>query len=88
MAWSFRNPKARRNRLICRTARVPEGWVVVGRHHSGACGGEGANALVIKLPGRREVVVGDSPVPDGYRRVKRADLEGEAEPGWLIERTD
>ena len=80
------NPKARMNRLICRASAVPEGWVIVGSHDSPACGGDGANAWVIKRPGRREVVMVDSPVPDGYRRVKRVDLEGEADQGWLIER--
>lgn len=82
------NPKARKNRLICRSKTVPEGWVVVGEHHSPACDGDGANAWVIKLPGRREVVVEASPVPDGYRRVKEATIDtgqGRA-PGWLIER--
>jgi len=27
-------------------------------------------------------------VPDGYRRVRRAELDGEAEEGWVIERDD
>jgi hypothetical protein len=80
------NPKARMNRLICRESAVPEGWVVVGSHQSPACEGDGANARVIKRPGKREVVMGDSPLPEGYRRVKQVDLEGEAERGWLIER--
>lgn len=82
------NPKARKNRLICRSKTVPEGWVVVGEHHSPACDGDGANAWVIKLPGRREVVMEDSPVPDSYRRVKETTIDtgqGKA-PGWLIER--
>jgi hypothetical protein len=90
MAERIDNPKARKNRLICRSSRVPEGWVVVGEHHSPACDGDGANALVVKLPGRREVVVEESPIPDGYRRVKRAVLDtgqGKAS-GWLIEREE
>ena len=82
------NPKARRNRVICLGREVPEGWVVIGTHHSPACDGDGANALVIKLPGRREVVTDDSPIPAGYRRVKQSSLDGESEQGWLIERVD
>ena len=74
------------HRVICRGRPVPDGWVVVGTHFSPACDGDGDNALVVKQPGRREVVTADSPVPDGYRRVKPADLEGEPDPGWLIER--
>ena len=88
MAERIDNPKARKNRLICRSRRVPEGWVIVGEHQSPACDGDGANAWVVKLPGRREVVVDESPIPDGYRKVKRAVLDtgnGKAE-GWLIER--
>lgn len=84
------NPKARRNRLICREAAIPVGWVVVGEHHSPACDGEGLNAWVIKLPGRREVVWADSPVPAGYRKVKETEIavgEGKAK-GWLIERDE
>ena len=46
------NPKARKNRVICRTAPVPEGWVVIGEHHSPACDGDAANAWIIKRPGR------------------------------------
>jgi hypothetical protein len=80
------NPKARMNRVICRGALVPEGWVVIGEHHSPACDGVGANALVIKRPGRREVVTADSPVPDGYRRVRETTVDDG--PGWLIERGD
>jgi hypothetical protein len=80
--------KGRRNRLICRGRAVPEGWVVVGEHHSPACDGDGANALVIKLPGRREVVTAGSPVPTGYRRVRETAVSGPDgdRPGWLIER--
>jgi hypothetical protein len=78
------NPKARTNRLICRTAAIPDGWVVVGRHHSPACDGDGANALVIKRPGRREVVLDSSPVPDGYGRIRETEIDGGA--GWVIER--
>jgi hypothetical protein len=78
------NPKARMHRVICRRAAVPEGWVVVGEHHSPACDGSGANALVVKRPGRREVVIADSPVPEGYRRVRPSECDGA--DGWLIER--
>ncbi|HSN55515.1 MAG TPA: hypothetical protein VLT32_12630 [Candidatus Sulfomarinibacteraceae bacterium] len=78
--------KARRNRLICRGREVPEGWVVIGESYSPACDGDGANALVVKRPGRREVVTADSPVPSGYRRVREAPLTGSDTPGWLIER--
>jgi len=85
MGERVENPKARKNRLICCGNAVPDGWVVVGSHHSPACDGEGANAWVIKEPSRREVVVAESPVPEGYRQVKQVDLEGETEPGWLIE---
>lgn len=82
------NPKARKNRVVCVSARVPEGWVVIGEHHSPACDGEGLNAKVIKQPGRREVVAADSPVPEGYRRVKETEISmGERRTkGWLIER--
>ena len=88
MADRFDNPKARKNRVICASATMPEGWVVIGEHHSPACEGEGANARVIKQPGRREVVTADSPVPEGYRRVKEAEITaGEVKAmGWLIER--
>ncbi len=82
------NPKARKNRLICRSTTVPEGWVVVGEHHSPACDGDGANAWVIKRPGRREVVLETSSVPVGYRRAKETTIDtgqGKAQ-GWLIER--
>jgi hypothetical protein len=83
-----RSDKARRNRLICSGREVPEGWVVIGEHHSPACDGEGANALVIKRPGRREVVTADSPIPPGYRRVRETTVSGPSgdSPGWLIER--
>ncbi len=87
MADHLDNPKARMNRVICASAPVPGGWVVIGDHHSAACDGEGANARVIKRPGRREVVTADSPVPEGYRRVKETEItgsEGKAR-GWLIE---
>ena len=90
MADRLDNPKARKNRVVCRNAAIPEGWVVVGEHHSPACDGDGPNARVIKLPGRREVVSADSPVPDGYRKVKEVEIavgEGKAR-GWLIERVD
>jgi hypothetical protein len=82
------NPKARMHRVVCRSRPIPEGWVVIGEHNSPACDGDGANALVIKRPGRREVVTAGSPVPDGYRRVRRAELDGDAEEGWVIERDD
>lgn len=84
------NPKARKNRLICRSASVPDGWVVVGEHHSPACDGDGPNAWVVKRPGRREVVWAGLPVPRGYRRVREAEIasgDGKAK-GWLIERED
>jgi hypothetical protein len=85
MAERLDNPKARMNRVICSSAPVPEGWVVVGAHHSPACDGDGANARVIKQPGAREVVVADSPLPSGYRRLKETTL-GDGAPGWVIER--
>ncbi len=59
---------------------------MVGEHSSPACDGDGANAIVIKRPGRREVVTADSPVPDGYRRARPAECDGA--DGWLIERAD
>lgn len=84
------NPKARKNRLVCRSAEIPDGWVIVGEHHSPACDGEGANAWVVKRAGRREIVVEDSPVPAGYERVKETLLEasGGKVKGWVIERSD
>jgi hypothetical protein len=85
MAERLVNPKARKNRVICSSAPVPEGWVVVGAHHSPACDGDGANAWVVKLPGPREVVLADSPLPSGYRRVKETKL-GDGSPAWVIER--
>lgn len=90
MAERFENPKARKHRLICASARVPDGWVVIGEHHSPACDGEGPNARVIKLPGMREVVAAGSPIPDGYRKVRETEIstsDGSTE-GWLIERID
>jgi len=88
MADRLDNPKARMNRVICRSAPVPDGWVVVGEHHSPACDGEGPNAWVIKRPGRREVVLAASPVPPGYRKVRQAEIAtpAGAAAGWLIER--
>lgn len=80
------NPKARMNRLICCESAVPDGWVIVGSHHSPACDGDGANAWVVKRPGKREVVMEESPIPEGYRRMKQVDLDGEEKQGWLIER--
>ena len=85
MADRLDNPKARKNRLICKSSVVPEGWVIIGEHHSPACDGEGGNAWVVKRPGRREVVLASSPVPDGYRRVGQTELDG-GSPGWVIER--
>ena len=88
MADRLDNPKARKHRVICRNAAIPPGWVVIGKHQSPACDGEGPNAWVIKLPGRREVVWADSPIPDGYRKVKETEIalgEGKVD-GWLIER--
>ena len=85
MAERLDNPKARMNRVICRSARVPDGWVAVGLHHSPACDGDGANSLIIKQPGRREVVLADSPVPTGYRKVRPTELAGGGD-GWVIER--
>ena len=70
---------------------MPEGWVVIGRCHNPACDGEGANALVIKRPGRRETVCGDSPIPEGYITTRPARLDGcpgELENAWVIERVD
>ena len=84
MAERLDNPKARKNRVVCRSAAIPEGWVVVGEHHSPACDGEGANAWVVKQPGRREVVVADTPIPDGYMKIKDTEIDGA--PGWVIER--
>ncbi len=81
--------KAARNRLICAGRTVPAGWVVVGLCHSPACPGSGDNALVVKRPGRREVVGADSPVPEGWARVRPARCEGypgAGDNGWLIER--
>jgi len=82
------NPKARMNRVICSSAPVPDGWVVVGEHHSPACDGGGANAWVVKRPGRREVVLAGSPIPDGYRKVRETEIStaAGAAAGWLIER--
>ena len=80
---------ARRHRLICRDRAVPEGWVVVGHAHSAACPGEEDNALVVKRPGRTEVVWDGSPVPAGYTRVRRTRSEhcpGEGDNAWVIER--
>lgn len=82
--------KARKNRVICASAPVPDGWVVIDEYHSPACDGEGPNAWVIKRPGRREVVWADSPVPEGYRKVKETEItsgEGKAK-GWLVEREE
>ena len=82
--------RGRRNRLICRGREVPEGWVVVGEHHSPACDGEGGNAWVIKRPGRREVVCLGSPIPEGYRKVRETTISGSTGDcaGWVIERDE
>ena len=74
--------------MICWSAPVPDGWVVIAEHHSPACDGEGTNAWVIKRPRRREVVWADSPIPDGYRKVRETEMavgKGKVQ-GWLIER--
>lgn len=65
--------------------------MVIALCHSPACPGDGDNALVVKRPGRREVVAAGSPVPDGWVRVRPARCEGcpgEGDNGWLIERVD
>jgi hypothetical protein len=83
--------KSHRNRVICGDARVPAGWVVIGICRSEACGDEALNALVIKRPGRLEVVWAESPVPDGWERVRRTrseSLPGPGENAWVIERRD
>ncbi len=84
------HPKARKNRLICRSKPVPDGWVVVGEHHSPACDGDSPNAWVIKLPGRREVVLAGSPIPDGWAKTKdtTTDTGSGTATGWLIEREE
>jgi len=81
--------KARRNRVICKTARIPQGWVIVGQCHSAACGDDDDNAWVIKKPGSRDVVWRGSPIPEGYRAVKdttSAACPGTGDNAVLIER--
>ena len=81
--------RASRNRVICSDRQVPEGWVVVGLYHNGACGGSGDNALIIKRPGRREVIWRDSPMPNGYVEVRATRSEhcpGSGNNALLIER--
>lgn len=80
---------AHRNRVICKAARVPEGWVIVGECHNAACEGDGANAWIVKRAGDRAVVCEVSPLPEGYRRVRATRLEacpGEGDNAWVIER--
>jgi hypothetical protein len=45
--------------------------------------------VIIKRPGRREVVCGDSPIPEGYVRTSSVRSEGcggEHDNAWVIER--
>jgi hypothetical protein len=63
--------------------------VVVAVYHNAACPGDGDNALVIKRPGRREVVWAESPIPDGYTVVRPARSQhcpGDGDNAIVIER--
>ncbi len=75
--------------MVCRDRGVPDGWVVVAVYHNPACPGDGANALVVKRPGRRDVVWSESPVPDGYSKTRSTHSEhfpGEGDNAVVIER--
>lgn len=81
--------RASRNRVICAQRTVPAGWVVIGEYHNPACPGDGNNALIIKQPGRREVVSKYWPIPEGYTTVRGTSSEhcaGDGENAWLIEK--
>jgi hypothetical protein len=73
--------------VICAHREVPDGWVVIGRYHNQACDGDGANALIIKRPVKRETVCEGSPIPEGWMKVREAET-GECPDGkaWVIER--
>jgi len=63
--------------------------VVVAIYHNPACSGEGDNALVVKRPGRREVVWSGSAIPDGYSVTKPTHSKhfpGDGENAAVIER--
>lgn len=80
--------RAARNRVVCRERGVPEGWVVVAVYHNPACGSAGDNALVVKRPGRRELVWAQSPIPGGYsatRATHSDNFPGGGENAVVIE---
>jgi hypothetical protein len=69
---------------------VPDGWVVIEVCHNQACDGDGDNAVVIKRPGRREVVWLDCAIPEGYTETKRshsARFPGSGDNARTIERS-
>jgi hypothetical protein len=82
--------RASRNRVICRNREVPEGWVVVGVYHNPACEGDADNALIIKKPGKTEVIWVESPLPAGYERIRPTHSDhypGDGDNAIVIRRT-
>ena len=68
---------------------MPDGWVVVGVYHNPACNGDDANALIIKKPGKTDVIWVESPVPAGYEVVRPTHSDhcpGDGENAIVIRR--
>lgn len=82
--------RAHTHRVVCKSSKVPEGWVIVAECHSPACPGDDLNGWVIKRPGERELVCAVSPLPEGYRQVRGTRSEscpGTGENALVIERS-
>lgn len=83
--------RALRHRVVCKSARIPTGLVVVAECRNEACDGDGANAWVVKRPGRTEVVWSESPVPEGWtvvRATRSKALPGDGDNALLIAADD
>lgn len=81
--------RASRHRVICKGARVPDGWVIVSECHTPACEGEGENGWVVKRPADRELVCAVSPVPEGFAVVRgthAGGCPGDGDNAFVIER--
>jgi hypothetical protein len=52
-------------RVICKTASIPKGFVIVGYKPNSSC--SDSLELVVRRPADTEIVCAESPVPDGYQ---------------------